>query len=99
MSWEFNTYRTRLTPSFRGFSKTRNNDTASGNHVIHAIDIHTVLTGRFYGGLSRKFPILLHGVLIVRAEKGKGREWSDYYDGLNARRNSLAAYFEEWVEL
>lgn len=71
----------------------------SGNHVITQWTLHTVLTEPFYGGLSRKLPISLHGASIVRIENGKVREWSDYYDGLKSRRTALGAHFEEWVEL
>ena len=58
----------------------------------------TVLTESFFGGLSRKVPISLHGASIVHIEDGRVREWSDYYDGLKARRTSLAAHFTEWIE-
>ena len=71
----------------------------SGNLVISQWTLHTVLTEPFYGGLSRKLPISLHGASIVRVENGKVREWSDYYDGLKSRRTALGAHFEEWVEL
>lgn len=71
----------------------------SGNHAITQWTLHTVLTEPFYGGLSRKLPITLHGASIVRVENGKVREWSDYYDGLKSRRTALGAHFEEWVEL
>jgi hypothetical protein len=71
----------------------------SGNHVTTQWTLHTVLTEPFYGGLSRKLPISLHGASIVRVQNGKVREWSDYYDGLKSRRTALPADFEEWVEL
>ncbi|HZC35139.1 MAG TPA: hypothetical protein VE242_05975, partial [Chthoniobacterales bacterium] len=57
------------------------------------------LTEPFYGGLSRKVPISLHGASIARIENGKITDWADYYDGLTSRRTALAAHFEEWVEL
>lgn len=53
----------------------------------------------FYAGLSRKVPIVFHGVTIVRIDKGKIIDWSEYYDGLTSRRTSLASYFTEWIEL
>lgn len=71
----------------------------SGDHVIMEWTLKATLTEPFYGGLSRKLPISLHGVSIVRAENQKIICWADYYDGLTSRRNSLAAQFEEWVEL
>ena len=71
----------------------------SGDHVIMEWTLKATLTEPFYGGLSRKLPISLHGVSIVRTENQKITYWADYYDGLTSRRNSLAAHFEEWVEL
>jgi len=61
--------------------------------------LRTTLNEAFYGGLSRKASVVLHGASIVRTENGRIIEWTDYYDGLTARRTSLAAYFEDWVEL
>ena len=71
----------------------------SGDYVITEWTLRATLTEPFYGGLSRKVPISLHGVSIVRIENGKITEWTDYYDGLTSRRTALAAYFEEPVEL
>jgi hypothetical protein len=71
----------------------------SGDYVITQWVRDTVLTEPFFGGVSRKVPISLHGASIVRIEDGKIEEWSDYYDGLKSRRTALAAHFVEWVEL
>ena len=71
----------------------------SGGHVIMEWTLKTTLIEPFYGGLTRKLPISLHGVSIVRTENQKITYWADYYDGLTSRRNALAAHFEEWVEL
>ncbi len=71
----------------------------SGDHVITEWTLRTTIAEPFYGGLSRKVPILLHGASIVRIHDGKITDWSDYYDGLTSRRTSLASYFTEWVEL
>jgi predicted SnoaL-like aldol condensation-catalyzing enzyme len=71
---------------------------ASGDYVTIQWMRHTVLTEPFFGGLSRKVPISLHGASIVRIEDGRIKEWSDYYDGLKSRRNSLADHFREWIE-
>jgi hypothetical protein len=38
------------------------------------------------------------GTSIVGIEDGKIIHWSDYYDGLKSRRQSLAACFTEWIE-
>ena len=71
----------------------------SGEHVIIEWTLRNTLTEPFYGGLKRKVPIELHGASVVRIANGKITGWTDYYDGLASRRTSLAAHFEEWVEL
>jgi hypothetical protein len=71
----------------------------SGDHLTIQWIRHTVLTEPFFGGLSRKAPISLHGASIVRIEDGRVTEWSDYYDGLKSRRTALADHFTEWIEL
>jgi limonene-1,2-epoxide hydrolase len=71
----------------------------SGDYVITEWTLRYTLTEPFYGGLSRKVPISLHGASIVQIENGKIADWADYYDGLTSQRTALAAYFEEWIEL
>jgi steroid delta-isomerase-like uncharacterized protein len=71
----------------------------SGDYVVTEWTLKTTLTEPFYGGLSRKVAISLPGVSITRIENGKIVDWTDYYDGLTARRTALAAHFVEWVEL
>ena len=71
----------------------------SGDHLVTEWTLIYTLTEPFYGNLSRRVPISLHGASIVRIENGKITEWTDYYDGLTSRRTALAAHFEEWVEL
>ena len=71
----------------------------SGDHVVTEWTLRYALTEPFYGGLSRKVPISLHGASIVRIENGKITDWADYYDGLTSRRTALAAHFDEWLEL
>jgi steroid delta-isomerase-like uncharacterized protein len=71
----------------------------SGEHVITEWTLETTITEPFYGGLSRKIPVSLHGASIVRIDNGKITDWSDYYDGLTSRRTALASYFTKWVEL
>jgi ketosteroid isomerase-like protein len=71
----------------------------SGDHVITEWTLETTLTEPFYGGLSRKVPISLHGASIVHVENGKITDWSDYYDGLVSRRTALASHFTEWTGL
>ena len=69
------------------------------DHVVSEWTLHTSVTEPFYGALSRKVQILLHGVSVVRTKNGEIIEWSDYYDGLTSRRTALAAYFTDWGEL
>jgi len=71
----------------------------SGEHVITEWTLETTITEPFYGGLSRKIPVSLHGASIVRIDNGKITDWLDYYDGLTSRRTALASYFTKWVEL
>ena len=71
----------------------------SGDHVIMEWTRQTMVTEPFYGGLSRKVQVSVHGASIVRTENGKITDWADYYDGLTSRRTALAAQFKEWVEL
>jgi ketosteroid isomerase-like protein len=47
---------------------------------------------------SYRFPISLFGATIVRVEKGKITQWSDYYDQSSSRRMSLGAFFADWIE-
>ena len=70
-----------------------------GDRVVAEWTLRATLVEPFYGGLSRKVPITLHGASIVRTENGKITDWTDYYDGLTSRRTALGAHFEEWVEL
>jgi hypothetical protein len=71
----------------------------SGDYVTIQWMRLTVLTEPFFGGLTRKVPILLQGASIVRIEDGRVTEWSDYYDGLKSRRTALADHFTECIEL
>jgi steroid delta-isomerase-like uncharacterized protein len=71
----------------------------SGDYVVTEWTLRTTLNEPFYGGLSRKLTISLPGVSIARIENGKITDWSDYYDGLTARRTALAAHFVKWVEI
>jgi steroid delta-isomerase-like uncharacterized protein len=71
----------------------------SAEHVITEWTIKTTITEPFYGGLSRKVPVSLHGASIVLTVNGMITGWSEYYDGLTSRRTALASYFTEWIEL
>jgi hypothetical protein len=71
----------------------------SGDDVITEWTLQAILTEPFYGGLSRKVPVTVHGASIVHTDNGKIADWADYYDGLVSRRTALASYFTDWVEL
>jgi ketosteroid isomerase-like protein len=69
----------------------------SGNRVVMEWTLRTG-TAPFWGGLTRSFPISVHGASVVRVEGGRIKGWSDYYDGLVSQRTALASQFTEWVE-
>jgi steroid delta-isomerase-like uncharacterized protein len=71
----------------------------SDDYVVIGWTLRTTLNEPFYGGLSRKVAISLHGISTVRIENGKITDWTDYYDGRTSRRTALAAHFEEWAGL
>jgi steroid delta-isomerase-like uncharacterized protein len=71
----------------------------SGDDVITEWTLQATLTEPFYGELSRKVRVSVHGASIVRTDNGKITDWADYYDGLVSRRTALASYFTDWVEL
>jgi hypothetical protein len=72
----------------------------TGDRVIGEWTLRITLSEPFWGGgLTRKIPVSVHGVSILRTENGKITEWADYYDGLTSRRTALAAHFEEWIDL
>jgi len=70
----------------------------SGEHVITQWTLHVTTTEPFYALLTRRIPISIAGVSIVRTDNGTIADWADYYDGLTSRRTALAAHFTEWVE-
>jgi hypothetical protein len=71
---------------------------AIGDHVIMQWTLHVTIPQPFYAGLTRRIPISILGVSVVRTEKGKITDWADYYDGLTSGRTALAAHFTEWIE-
>ena len=70
----------------------------SGEHVITQWTLQITISEPFYAGLTRRIPISIAGVSIVRTDNGTIADWADYYDGLTSRRTALAAHFTEWVE-
>ena len=95
----------RLTEFFRkarelypGYFVQADQTFVSGEHVITQWTLQATLSEPFYAGLTRRIPISIAGVSIVRVDDGNIADWADYYDGLTARRTALAAHFTEWVE-
>ena len=70
----------------------------SGDHVFVEWTLRATMTEPFFGGLSRRVPITVQGVSIVRMDSRRISDWADYYDGLTSRRTRLADYFTEWIE-
>jgi hypothetical protein len=70
----------------------------SGEHVITQWTLQVTVSEPFYAGFTRRIPVSIAGVSIVRIDDGKIADWADYYDGLTARRAALAEYFTEWIE-
>jgi len=69
----------------------------SGDRVITEWMLQFSLLEPFYGGLSRKIRVSVHGASIMRITDGKITDWVDYYDGLTSRRTALASYFQHWT--
>ena len=69
-----------------------------GDHAVAEWKLTATKPVPYYGSTHFRIPISLRGTSIVRIEDGKIIHWSDYYDGLKSRRQSLAAFFAEWIE-
>jgi hypothetical protein len=69
-----------------------------GDHVVSQWTLKVTISELFFGGLTRKTPISIAGVSIVRCENGQITDWAEYYDGLSARRTALVGHFTEWIE-
>jgi steroid delta-isomerase-like uncharacterized protein len=71
---------------------------ASEDDVITEWTLRNTITEPFFGGQFRRVPVVIRGVTVVRTENGKITRWSEYYDGLTARRTALCSHFTDWVE-
>jgi hypothetical protein len=69
-----------------------------GDHVVSQWTLKVTISEPFYAGLTRRIPISIAGVSIVRCENGQITDWVEYYDGLSARRTALVGHFMEWIE-
>jgi hypothetical protein len=67
-----------------------------GDHAIAQWKLSATQTVP-YSSTSYRFPIFLFGATIVRVEKGKIVQWSDYHDHSSSRRMSLPAFFTEGI--
>jgi ketosteroid isomerase-like protein len=45
-----------------------------------------------------RVPIVYSGISSVLVENQKITQWSEYYDGIKARRTGLTTFFVEWME-
>ena len=70
----------------------------SGDRVFVEWTLRATVTEPFFGGFSKRVPITVQGVSIVRMDSRRISDWVDYYDGLTSRRTRLADYFAEWIE-
>ena len=68
------------------------------DHVIAEWLLEYTIKQPFYANTTRDFLVSLPGVSLIRTKKSKIIEWSDYYDGLTARRTALTSYFTDWGE-
>ena len=71
---------------------------SSGDRVISEWTLTATQTDPFLG-VRLKVSICVQGISVVQIKNGKISQWSDYYDQLKSRRNGLAAWFTEWLEL
>ena len=72
---------------------------SGGDRVVSEWTLTATHTEPFLGRSLRKVPICVQGISVVQIKNGKISQWSDYYDQLKSRRNGLAAWFTEWLEL
>jgi steroid delta-isomerase-like uncharacterized protein len=72
----------------------------NGEDVVIEWAFRATASESFFGALkSRRIPVAIRGVSVVRTEDGKITRWSEYYDGLTARRTALSSYFTDWAGL
>ena len=70
----------------------------SGSNALSEWTLEATSIEPTFGNCRWKVPISLHGASVVLTQNGRITSWSDYYDGLIARRTALASYFTEWIE-
>src|SRR6266481_7946718 len=72
---------------------------SSGDRVVNEWTLTATKAEPFLDGRPRKAPINMRGISVVQIMNGKISQWSDYYDELQSRRQGVAAFFTEWIEL
>ena len=71
---------------------------SSGDRVISEWTLTATQTDPFLG-VRLKVSICVQGISVVQIKNGKISQWSDYYDQPQSRRNRVAAWFTEWIEV
>ena len=89
----------KIRERFPDSKRSDNTIFSSGDRVISEWTLTATQTEPFLGGRLRKVAICVRGISVVQIKNGKISQWSDYYDQLKSRRNGLAAWFTEWLEL
>jgi hypothetical protein len=69
-----------------------------GDHAVAEWKLTATQMVPFFGNTNYRLPISVRGATVIRVERGRIVEWSDYYDQNSSRRMNLAAHFTEWVE-
>ena len=70
-----------------------------GDEIVAKWILRATVTEPFFGSVRRMARILLPGAVIVRLEKDKITQWSDYHDSWRSRRSAVAAFITDWLEL
>ena len=65
----------------------------SGACEICEWKLQNTVTEAWFGNMRRKVPVSIAGVSVVRLKEGLITHWTDYYDGLSARRTCVRRIF------
>jgi len=71
----------------------------SGNHVVAEWTVTATHVESLWPRGEYRVRRSLPGVSLVAITSGRISKWSDYYDSITARRNRLAEFFTDWIEL
>ncbi len=89
----------KLREHFPDSERRDNTVLSSGDRVVSEWTLTATKAEPFLDGRPRKMPIRVQGISVVQIKNGKISQWSDYYDQLKSRRQGVAAFFTEWIEL